>query len=323
MIQIHQTNVLIAAFLVGGALCASAQNEFIMPQMQQNTYLSHTKEPEQFGFRTIELEEGLVLHDAQARLHPNQTASIKLSEGQIPVINIRGHARRIYTTALIDTSSPTSWMEFSTSQKFNAVFLGYDSNTIPYTGTYNTGDASAFAAVVSRIQIDTLLIENTPLYVRMATHSLGPLARGITAPTIGSVLGYDVLQEFEYIRFNSLDRLLELSSTEPYVPNEPLLMTTAKIVAVKNHGLAIEGSLQGKPEPIVLDFAGDYFFSRGDMKVKITKQVSLGDVVFRKVPTLVLPTYDAPARAGRRMLEEYIITICPRKGVVYFERFPE
>ena len=59
------------------------------------------------------------------------------------------------------------------------------------------------------------------------------------------------------------------------------------------------------------------------MKVNMTKQVSLGDVVFRKVPTLLLPTYNAPARAGRRMLENYLITICPKKGVVYFERFPE
>lgn len=294
-----------------------------MPQMQQNTYLSHAKEPELFGFRTTQTDQGPALHDAHARLHPNQTIAIKLSKGQIPVIKIRGHARRIHTTALLDTSSPTSWMEFSTSRKFRAVFLGADTYTIPYSGTFNTGDAPAFAAVVSRIQIDTLQIENVPLYVRMATHSLGPLARGITSPDIGAVLGYDVLQEFAYIRFNSREQLLELSSTQPYTPSEELLMTTADIVAVKNHGLAVAGSLLGKSEPIILDFAGDYHFSRGDAKVNITKQVGLGDVVFRKVPTLILPTYDAPARAGRRMLEDYIVTICPKRGVVYFERFPE
>lgn len=323
MIQTRPLTVLFAAFTVGCAVCAPAQKEFIMPRMQQNTYLSHAKEPEQFGFRTIELEEGMVLHDAHARLHPNQTALIQLSEGQIPVIKIHGHARRIYTTALLDTSSPTSWMEFSTSQKFNAVFLGTDTYKIPYVGIYNTGGADAYAAVISTIRIDALQIENTPLYVRMATHSLGPLARGIISPTIGTVLGYDVLKEFEYVRFNSQKQVLELSSMQPYTPDEERLMTTAKIVPVKNHGLAIEGSLLGKPETIILDFAGDYHFSRGDMKVSITKQVSLGDVVFRKVPTLILPTYDAPARAGRRMLDKYIVTICPKKGVVYFERFPE
>ncbi|MDF7801470.1 hypothetical protein P4C99_18480 [Pontiellaceae bacterium B1224] len=294
-----------------------------MPEMQQNTYLSHAKEPEHFGFRTLETDDGLALFEAHAHLHPNQMGEIKLSDGQLPVINIRGHARRIYTTALLDTSSPASWMEFSTSQKFRAVFLGTDSANIPYSGTFNTGDVSAYAAVVSHMQIDTIHIENTPLYVRMATHTLGPLARGITSPDIGTVLGYDVLQEFEYLRFNSQEQQLELSSTTPYSPNEDLLMTTAKIVAVEHHGLAVEGSLLGKQQPIILDFAGDYFFSRGDVKVNITKQVSLGDVVFRNVPTLVLPTYDAPARAGRRMLETYNITICPKKGVVYFERFPE
>lgn len=324
MIQIRHLSIPLAAFIVGCTVCVLAQKEFIMPQMQQSTYLSHTKEPELFGFRTVELETGLALHDAHARLHPNQMARIKLTERQIPLIKIQGHARRIHTTALLDTSSPTSWMEFSTSQKFKAVFLGTDAYKIPYTGTYNTGGAAAYAAVISTIRIDnTLQLENTPLYVRMATHSLGPLVRGIISPNIGAVLGYDVLKEFEYLRFNPREQLIELSSMQPYSPKDELLMTTAKIVPVKNHGLAIAGRLLGKPEAIILDFAGDYHFSRGDVKVSITKQVDLGDVVFRNVPTLVLPMYDAPARAGRRMLDDYIITICPKKGVVYFERFPE
>ena len=75
--------------------------------------------------------------------------------------------------------------------------------------------------------------------------------------------------------------------------------------------------------PIILDVAGDYHFARGDVKVSSTKQVSMGDVVYRKVPTLLLPINHSPPRAGRKMLEKYIVTICPKAGVVYFERFPE
>lgn len=294
-----------------------------MPRMQQNTYLSHAKDPAQFGFKTVRLANGLALQEARARLHPKQSARLQLSEKQIPLLTLRGRSQRMKTTALLDTSSPTSWMEFSTSQKFSATFLGTDDYKLPYIGNYNIGKTSAYAAVISTLRIESVRIENTPVYVRMATHSLGPLSRGITSPNIGAVLGYDVLKEFEFIQFNSHARMVELSSSEPYTPNPELLMTEAKIVEVKGQGLAIKGALLGAPIPVVLDFAGDYHFSRGDIKTKVTKQVSLGDVVFRKVPTLLLPTYDAPARAGRRMLENYIITVCPQKGVVYFERFPE
>ncbi|MDF7824911.1 hypothetical protein P4B35_12885 [Pontiellaceae bacterium B12227] len=323
MIQIRYLFTLTAACSIAVPSAAEKQEEFIMPRMQQNTYLSHAKDPAQFGFRTTQTANGTLLQDANARLHRGQTVQLQLSEKQIPVFTLRGRSQRMKTMALLDTSSPTSWMEFSTSQKFAATFLGTDSYKLPYNGKYNIGKASAYAAVISTLRIDSLRIENTPVYVRMALHSLGPLARGITSPDIGAVIGYDVLKEFEYIQFNSHDRTLELSSTDAYTPNAELLMSEAKIVTLKDHGLAVEGALLGEPAPIVLDFAGDYHFSRGDVKVNVTKQISLGDVVFRKVPTLLLPTYDAPPRAGRRLLENYIITICPKKSVVYFERFPE
>jgi hypothetical protein len=317
--------VLLALVLLGGVLRTPADkpDEFLMPRMQQNTYLSHAVDPIQFGFTSEQTTNGLSLVHARATLAPNQTARIHLSGGQIPVVRVRGRSQRMKTAALLDTSMPVSWMEFSISQKFAADFLGTEDHKIQYHGTYNIGDASAYAAVVPAIHIESVRIGNAPLFVRMAIGSIGPLARGITSPDIGLVIGYDLLQELEYIQFNSQSQLLQLSSTTPYTPDPEWLMTEAKIVAVKNQGLAVEGAILGQPTPIVLDFAGDYHFSRGDVKVSVTKQISLGDVVFRKVPTLILPTYDAPPRAGRRMLDEYIVTVCPKKGVVYFERFPE
>ncbi|MEI6891712.1 MAG: hypothetical protein V5783_06020 [Pontiella sp.] len=294
-----------------------------MPRMQQNTYLSHAQDPATFGFKTEKRTRGRDLTKAYVQLRPEQSAQLKLSEMQIPLFTLRSRSQRMKTNALLDPSSPDSWMEFTTSQRFSAIFLGTDHYKLPYRGIYNIGRASAYAAVIPTLRIESIRLDHCPIYVRMATHSLGPLSRGITSPNIGAVLGYDVLKMFEFIQFNPYTRRVKLSTTEPYEPNPELLMTIAKIVDVPLQGLVVEGAVLGTPTPVVLDFAGDYHFSRGDVKVNITKQVSLGDVVFRQVPTLLLPTHHAPARAGRRMLENYIITVCPQKGVVYFEEFPE
>lgn len=225
--------------------------------------------------------------------------------------------------ALLDTSSPSTWLEFNTSQDFGATFLAMDNKYVNYQGGYNTGDVPGYGAVVTQLRIDQLFMENTPVYVRMAMNSLGPLARGIKVPHIDAIIGYDVLKTFEYIQFDFDAAMVRFSSSIPYIPHRDLLMTTAKIKKQQNFGLAVEGAIFGKPTPIILDLAGDYHFARGDVKVSVTKQVSIGDVVYRKVPTLLLPVNSSPPRAGRKMLENYIVTICGRQGIVYFERVPD
>ncbi|MBT8041943.1 MAG: hypothetical protein KJN98_02125 [Pontiella sp.] len=293
-----------------------------MPKLQQNTYLSHAKSPQQYGFQLFRTPDG-VAFNGSTRLHPNHRAAIRLTNGNIPVVDVRGRSPRMKAKALLDTSSPSSWMEFSTSQDFGAVFMAHEEQPIPYRGGYNLGNADAYAGMVTQLRFDQLIMENTPLYVRMALHSLGPLARGIRKPNVDAVIGYDVLSQFEYVQFDFDAGLVRFSASSPYVPHQDLLMTQARISPQANFGLAVEGAIFGKSTPIVLDFAGDYHFARGDVKVSSTKQVSIGDLVYRKVPTLLLPTHSSPPRAGRKMLEKYIVTLAPRQGVVYFERFPE
>jgi hypothetical protein len=296
--------------------------EFILPQMQQNTYLSHTTPPQQFGYSVYPTEDGAAFQGS-GRLHPNHLASPGFLKGTIPVIEMRGRSARNTMNVLLDVSSPSSWMEFSTSQEFGAIFLGWKAEVFPYRGGYNTGGANAYAGVIRQLRINQLFMENTPFYIRMATGSIGPLGRGIRVPPIDAVLGWDNLSNFAYIQFDLKNRYVQFSSSRPYRPHDDLLMTKAKIIQLRNYGLAIEGAIFGEATPILLDFAGNFHFARGDIKVSSTKQVSLGDVVYRKVPTLLLPIHNSPPRAGSRMMESYIITICTHEGVVYFERHPE
>lgn len=292
-----------------------------LSEREQKTALADFKAPQYFNFSAHRMGNGIAMM-GEARLHPNQSATAKFSTKGVPAINMRGRSARMKMNALLDPSSPSTWLEFNTSQDFEAAFMGMEDLNIPYRGGYNTGLSTGYAAVISQFRIDQLFIESCPLYVRMSRNSLGPLARGITDPSIDAVLGYDLLKTFEYIQYNFFDNIINFSSSSPYTPHQDLLMSTARIVNKPNFGLLVEGAIFGQSTPIVLDFAGDYHFARGDVNVSSTKQVSMGDLVYRNVPTVPLPFNSSPPRAGRKMLEKYIVTVCSKAGVVYFERMP-
>jgi hypothetical protein len=316
--------LLSASLLLSG--CISSKNkpkiEVPISPEHQAKYLSHPIPPQQYGFPVYRVPNGINCK-AQLRLHPNHLVTVDMIEGDIPVIKVQGRSRREKMNILLDFGSNVSWIEFTKSQEFKAKFLGINKKNIPYRGVYNTGGKTAFLGLITQLRIPPLFMENIPFYIRMATGALGPQARGIEQPIVDAVLGYDNLSAFEYIQIDPFDKKIRFSSSIPYVPHDELLMTTAKIVKISGFGLAVDGAIFGKPTPIVLDFAGDYAFTRGDIKVNSTKQVSLGDIVFTKVPTLVTEPHIGPPGAGRKMLNAYVITICAKKGVVYFERPPK
>ncbi|MEN8254037.1 MAG: hypothetical protein ABFR33_01070 [Verrucomicrobiota bacterium] len=284
--------------------------------------LSRARPPQQFGFSIFAVEGGIA-YAGRGRLHPNHFAYAEMHEENIPVIKMRGRSKRDSMNVLVDTSSPVSWMEFSTSQDFRAFFMGINDEVIPYRGSYNTGGTPAFAAVVTQLRIDTLFIESVPFYIRMAEGSLGPLARGIRKPEVDAVMGYDNLRSFEYIQFDLQNNSIAFSATHPYKPNEALLLEAAKIVAAPGQGLMIEGMVDEEITPITLDFAGNYSLARNGIKTGTTRHVELGHMPFDDVPTLVLPTHTAPPRVGRKLLAPYLITICNKEGMVYFEQIPD
>jgi hypothetical protein len=311
--------LLLSLLLSGCETTDTSKQDYIMSESQQKSYLEKTKPPQSFGFDLIPVRNGISFA-GRARQHPQHMCVAKMKQDNIPVVDVRGKARRNNMNILIDASYPTSWIEFNTAKEFKVQYLGIDDQAIPYRGNYNTGGADAYAGVITHLRLDTLFIENVPFYVRMAVGSLGPLARGIQSPKVDAILGYDNLRTFEFIQFDLQNNRIIFSASIPYTPKENLLMSKAKIVDLPGFGLAVEGAIFDQKMPILLDFVGNYSFARGDVKVNITKQVSLGDLVMRQVPTLVLPSHKAPPRVGRKLLKPYVVTICNNEGVVYFER---
>ena len=305
--------------------CASKTDEpedHPLSTAQQERALLHSRPPQQFGFSVYPTPRGIT-YSGQGRLHPNHFTSADMIEEGIPVIGMRGRAQRNKLNALIDTSSPHSWMEFSVSRDFDAFFMEMNSQPFPYIGEYNTGGVMAFAAVVTQLRIDNLFIESVPFYVRMSRGSLGPMSRGIREPPVDAVLGYDNLRAFEYIQFDLRDNRINFSASTPYTPVTETAADVALIVRAPGHGLAVEGIIDGKPVPVLLDMAGDFSLARGDARVGATREVQIGDLTFEDVPTLLLPVHNVPPRIGRQLLESYRVTICNRERMVYFEKYPD
>lgn len=289
---------------------------------QQQAWLSRAKPPQQFGFSVYPTEGGIA-YSGRARLHPNHYTSAEMAKDNIPVIGMRGRSPRNRLNALIDPSSPDSWMEFSVAAEFSAFAMGMNNKVFPYRGEFNTGGVNAYAAVITQMRIDNLFIENMPFYIRMSKGSLGPLARGIYKPAVDAVIGYDNLRNFEYIQFDLPENKIRFSATTPYSPMEDMQIKTADMVKAPGHGLAVEGEIDGKAVPVVIDLACDYHLARGDAKVSTTSRLRVGEMTFDEVPTLLLPVHVAPPRIGRKLLESYVITICNKQGLVYFEKTPD
>ena len=294
-----------------------SQELIILPKAQQEAYLSRSKPAKHFGFSIFGQPNGAVGLKGEARLHPNHKAISFMLENKMPLIPISGRNQSFKSYAILDTGSPNSWMEFKYAQDLNADFLAYRERNIPYQGGYNIGEVDAYAAIVHQLRIDQLFIENIPLYVKMAIGSLGPQARGIQSPPISTVIGYDMLKLFSIVQFDFESGIIRLASTHTYTPNERFLVGTSAILDKQGLGLVVEGSIFGEPTPVVLDLAGNYHLTSPNATIGFTRQLSLGDLVFRKVPT---ERFDNIPRVGNELFKDLMVTICPKEKLVYFEQ---
>lgn len=290
-----------------------------LSEREQKAALAHCKSPAHFGFSVVPAYKGIDFRGA-ARLKSTHPVVAKLLKGTIPVIEVRGENPRDTIKMLVDFSAPVSWMEYLTAKRQKVAFLGVNNQVIPYRGAYYADGINAYAGAVEKVWIDSLSMENVPFYIRMSKGTLGPLARGIIDPPVEATLGYDNLRNFKYVQIDMLRNQMVFSAATSYQPSEELLIATAKIIHLSGYGLVVEGAILGQAVPLVIDFAGDYSFARGDVAVESTKQISLGEMVFRQVPTLALNSKNAAPRVGRKIFEPYIVTVCNEKGVVYFER---
>ncbi|MBN2704663.1 MAG: hypothetical protein JXR23_10680 [Pontiellaceae bacterium] len=315
--------LLLTALLAGCVSTEKGTEETLLTLEEQELALKKTKAPQQANYAVYSLQ-GTLAVNAEPRLHPNHRAELPYLADRAPVVAAQGKSSRAKLNVLIDPSSAASWIEFNKAQALDAYFLELDGVYIPYPDPVAVG-ADSFAATVSQLRFDLFFMEDVAFFVRMAKNNLGQFSRGIKDPQVHAVLGYDMLKVFEYIQFDAQGKKVVFSATTPYTPNAGRLVGQAQILnnllnTTANPGLIVKGSIDGEETPIMLDFAGDYFFRRGDVSTPVTELVSMGEIAQFDVPTISGTFTDLMPRAGNRMLEKYLVTVCPLKGVVYFER---
>ena len=297
------------------------QTETFMGQREQKMLLAKARPAQDFNLSPSFPFGNNVLYLGGTRLEPNQSETQHYAPHSMPLIKMQGPARQSAYSALVNTALSVSWMQYSCAAPADCTFLSNNGEIIPYFGTESTEGANAYAGLIPELHIGAVNLNNTPLFIRMARGPMTPAAYSATRPKVDAVLGWDNLRQFQFIQFDPAQGEITIStSSTSYVPNEERLIGKAAISPGRADKLTVLGAISGQEAQIILDFAGDFAFARADTRDPVTKQVDLGEIVYLDVATEVLAAQDRFPRAGRKLLEKFVVTVCPRDGVVYFER---
>jgi len=237
----------------------------------------------------------------------------------IPLIALVGpRERRI--VALTDSSAPLSWAPMDRRRALGLELLGPE--LFLQTPTHVPDDATGAAAVLSELYFGRLRMEMALVYARAVRGSLWPLTRDPRAAEADLVLGADALRAFAWVQWDFPARRLVIGHGAAYAgPEESRL---AAVPLQKREGpLIVMGEMEGRAVPIVLDVAGDFELAMDRPAGEIVRQLTIGDVIFRRLDVVAPATVGVasePARLGRRALAPYRLTLDNRRRMVYLER---
>ena len=283
---------------------------------------NRAKDPRIFGLTVYPSDQGPVLAGSW-RTHEGEVAAINFpgtGDSTAPVVEFRP-AGTLAVDALVDTSSPQSWSTLSAFKALNMELLAAPS-LLEAKPSHVFDQVSGYLAVVPRLNIDRITIENAMMQVRAATGPLGPLARG--QEKVEVVLGMDAIRPFNHVQFVFPSRFVLFSATSDAQPKEDRVLASAPLLSLGG-ALGAEGAIDGQPAKFVLDVAGDFAIALATNTAGGTlQQVSIGDFVLRDVPaqpglSLGLGPIQYP-RIGRRLLSRIVLTVDNHAKVVRFER---
>jgi hypothetical protein len=277
------------------------------------------KPPQVFGLTAYSSDQGPVFAGA-FRQHQGHIGRVGLAaekDTTTPVIGINGGIALL----LIDSTAAESWLTVEASVALKTVAL---TGTSPFekTAGHVQDDTGGFAAVLPKMILENLHVENGVFYVRNAEGPLEALTRWEKTPYLDGVLGADFLRAFQFVRISLRGRNLVFSATDPY-PNSDQILARIPLSDFRG-GLAAEAMFDGEKLTALIDLAGDFESAMETPPGKKLRQVTLGDIVFRQVEVestddLGLGT-DSPPRIGRQLLERFDLVINNRGTELIIER---
>ena len=306
--------LILSSILLVAAACKTTETETKPVSWKtQSAYLATVQDPRRFGYSIYETPSGIDYRGG-SRLHPNQAEALTM-EAEDPLRSVVMMKENFGMDApvLLDFSTSASWLEFDLAKALNAVPINErDAQLFKIPGEEIPGCPS----VVAALRFGQLHVENPLVNVRMATGSLGSLARGIKKPEPKGVIGWEILRKFEQIQLDyTAKKILISTGGTAYMPNPA--MVAGKLPLVKYAGAcAVRGLVDGKEQLILIDPAGDFEVAT-DGEVPVASVQLDADMLF-SAPAVAKST--GGIRIGARLLKSYKIVIRPQAGLIYFEK---
>ncbi|MBM4152032.1 MAG: hypothetical protein FJ220_00730 [Kiritimatiellaceae bacterium] len=280
---------------------------------KQSAYLATVTDPPRYGYSIYQTPNGIRFRDGY-RFHPNQGKSFSMIvENPVrPAIRMVGMFG-LQPPVLLDFSMSSSWMEFDTAKSLGAIPVSEGEAQLIKRPD---DEIPACLSLIPTQRLGTIMVENPLVYVRMANGSLGSIDRGIWEPELKAVVGWELLRNFENIELNYVKKTVTLTTVKMAYRPDPA-QVVAQLPLVKSAGVcAVRGTVDGKSEMILIDPAGDFEVATDEAKLVTTVQLSEGLVISNPG----IAKSPGGTRIGARILQNYRITICPKDGMIYFEK---
>lgn len=278
---------------------------------RQQSYLSTLRDPRLYGY-SIYAKAGELEFRGGGRLHPRQSdvLSMVVKKPFRPVVSLRGSMGQDWPV-LLDFTSEKSWINFSPATRLGAVPVGEREPVLVKRPGDETG---ACVSIIPSMRFGVVQIESPLVYVRFADGPMGDAVRGIEKPIVEGVIGWDLLRPFEQIRFDYAGGNILLFTEEVYQPDPGQLI--AQIPLSGTSVCAVRAVVDGKARLVLIDPAGDFEIATDDGAPVVSLVLASGLEFSSSSPA----RSPGGVRIGARLLEQYAVTLSPRKGMLYIAR---
>lgn len=286
-------------------------------------FFERARDPRRYWITVYESDQGPVFAGGN-RLHPSQAAEAPFMDADVPLLPVIEASASDDETVrlLLDTSAPESWLTMQVADRLG--FVPFGPTAYERLPDQVIDEIPGVLGAVDTLIIKPLHIETALFCARLAWGPLGLASRAASSNPPDGVMGCNLLEAFSFVQVDYTRRRAVFSTETEYQPAEDRLMAS---VPLKRHrgAMAVEGRIDGRPETMVIDTAGDYALALPEPVT--VKRLSVGDVM-----ALNLIAAEARAknlgdpeqpRIGYEFLSRFVVTFDFKRRLVHFERPPE
>ena len=310
--------LLVTAGLMAGCI-TKVKTPQPLSQEELKVLFEPTRDPRTFWITVYQSKSGPLFSGAN-RLHPEQLSVLpfeSLWKSSTPIIEIEHRQDKTFD-ALVDTSSPESWLTVKTAQKMS--FIPFGPPAYEAFPKHVKDPFIGYGGIITKLVFDLVHMENALFYTRSAKGPFTPLERG-EGKKVDAVMGCNLMIPFQFVQFDFPEKEFVVSSTLDYTPNsQKVLAMTPRLLT--QGAYSVEGMMNGEETTFILDTGGAFEVAMHEPTRDVITQLSIGDLVCRNVSVTnaVGLGFEGVPRIGRGVLSKFKVTFDNKRKMVYFEK---